>query len=59
MRITETAFRLGLEGGHYELDAYNQQVIVNGISYAITTRTFGDNNHFLLEVTESADSASD
>ena len=46
-------------GGYYELDAYNQQVIVNGISYAITTRTFGDNNHFLLEVTESADSASD
>lgn len=58
MRITADAVRSGLGGGYYELDAYNQQIVRNGISYAITTRTFGDNNHFLLEITESADSAS-
>ena len=58
MRITETAVKMGLRGGHYELDAYNQQVIVNGISYAITTRTFGDNNHFLLEIDERLDTDS-
>jgi len=58
MRITAVAVRSGIGGGYYELDAYNQQVITNGISYAITTRTFGDNNHFLLEVTDTTDSAS-
>lgn len=52
MQITEKAVRMGLRGGYYELDGYNQQVITNGISFAITTRTFGDNNHFLLEVYE-------
>lgn len=52
MQITEKAVRMGLRGGHYELDGYNQQVITNGISFAITTRTFGDNNHFLLEIYE-------
>jgi len=52
MWITEKAVKMGLLGGQYELDGYNQQVILNGISYAITTRTFGDNNHFLLEVYE-------
>ena len=52
MWITEKAVKRGLRGGQYELDGYNQQVILNGISYAITTRTFGDNNHFLLEVYE-------
>ena len=52
MWITEKAVKMGLRGGQYELDGYNQQVILNGISYAITTRTFGDNNHFLLEVYE-------
>lgn len=52
MQITEKAYGLGLRGGQYELDGYNQQVITNGISYAITTRTFGDNNHFLLEIYE-------
>ncbi len=52
MWITEKAVRMGLRGGQYELDGYNQQVVLNGISFAITTRTFGDNNHFLLEVYE-------
>ena len=50
---------MGLGEGEYELDAYNQQVITNGISYTVTTRTFGDNNHFLLEIYETKDSASD
>ena len=50
--ITEKAVRMALRGGRYPLDAYNQQVLLNGISYAITTRTFGDNNHFLLEIDE-------
>lgn len=52
MTIAEKAIRMGLGGGQYELDGFNQQVITNGISYAITTRTFGDNNHFLLEIDE-------
>lgn len=52
MAIAEKAVRLDLGGGRYELDGYNQQVITNGISFAITTRTFGDNNHFLMEVYE-------
>ena len=52
MWITARAVRMRLGGGQYELDGYNQQVITNGISFAITTRTFGDNNHFLLEVNE-------
>lgn len=52
MQITATAVRMGLGGGQYELDGYNQQVVINGISFAITTRTFGDNNHFLLEIDE-------
>ena len=55
MQITATAVRMRLGGGQYELDGYNQQVVVNGISYAITTRTFGDNNHFLLEIDEGRD----
>lgn len=52
MQITEKAVRMGLSGGHYQFDGYNQQVVTNGVSFAITTRTFGDNNHFLLEVYE-------
>lgn len=52
MQITEKAVRMRLGGGYYELDGYNQQVVTNGISFAITTRTFGDNNHFLLEINE-------
>lgn len=31
------------------LDGYNGNVITSGVVYAITTRTFGDNNHFLIE----------
>ena len=52
MQIAEKAIKMRLWGGYYELDGYNQQVITNGISFAITTRTFGDNNHFLLEIYE-------
>lgn len=37
-------------GGYHLLDGYNQQVLSDGICFTITTRTFGDNNHFLLEV---------
>lgn len=55
MKITETAFKMGLRGGRYELDGYNQQVLTDGVSYTITTRTFGDNNHFLLEIDEGCD----
>ena len=52
MQITEKAVRMRLGGGYYELDGYSQQVVTNGISFAITTRIFGDNNHFLLEINE-------
>ena len=56
MWITEAAVKMDLVSGAYELDGYNQQVIMNGVSFAITTRTFGDNNHFLLEIDERCDS---
>lgn len=49
--VIEMACRMDLGGGIYELDAYNQMVL-QGVSFAITTRTFGDNNHFLLEIDE-------
>ena len=55
MWITEAAVRMNLRGGQYELDGYNQQVLTDGISFTITTRTFGDNNHFLLEIDEGCD----
>lgn len=35
-------------------------MLKDGVSYAITTRTFGDNNHFLLEIDErDTDTAGD
>ena len=52
MKVAENAVKMRLRGGYYLLDGYDQQVITGGISFAITTRTFGDNNHFLLEVHE-------
>ena len=52
MQIAEKAVKMRLGVGYYELDGYNQQVLTNGISFTITTRTFGDNNHFLLEIYE-------
>jgi hypothetical protein len=54
--VAEKAIRMGLWGGQYELDAYNQIVITNGISFTITTRTVADNNHWLLEIDERFDS---
>lgn len=53
--IAEVAVRMGLPEGRYELDGYNQQVLTDGVSFTITTRTFGDNNHFLLEIDEGLD----
>lgn len=55
MWITEVAVKMNLRGGQYELDGYNRQVLTDGISFTITTRTFGDNNHFLLEIDEGCD----
>ena len=46
------ALEMSLGGGFYELDAYNNQVLTDGISFTITTRTFGDSNHWLIEVYE-------
>ena len=53
--VTRLAVEMGLGGGKYALDAYNQSVFIYGTIYAITTRTFGDNNHFLMEVYETDD----
>jgi len=36
--------------GTIALDGYNQKVYRGGCIYTITSRTFGDNNHFLLEI---------
>ena len=48
----ERALGMDLGGGEYPLDAYNDQVLTDGVVYAITTRTFGDDNHFLMEIYE-------
>ena len=48
----EQALKMSLGAGFYELDAYNNQVLTDGVSYTITTRTFGDGNHWLMEVYE-------
>ena len=50
--IFEQALGMRLRGGQYPLDGYNRKVLTDGICFTITTRTFGDNNHFLLEVDE-------
>ena len=50
--VTAKAVGMHLGGGQWLLDGYNNQVLADGISFAITTRTFGDNNHFLLEIDE-------
>lgn len=39
------------------LDGYNGKVLTDGVAFTITTRTFGDNNHFLLEINESGDNS--
>ena len=53
MQITEKAVRMGLCEGRYPLDGYNQKVCTDDVCFTITTRTFGDNNHFLLEIDET------
>lgn len=50
--IAETAIKMRLSGGAYPLDGYNQKVITDGTCFTVTTRTFGDNNHFLLEIND-------
>ena len=57
MLIAEMAYRMNLGVGEYPLDGYNQKVITDGICYTVTTRTFGDNNHFLMEIDETEDTA--
>ena len=52
MKVAEKAIRMRLGGGRYELDAYNQIVITNGISFTITTRIVASADHFILEVNE-------
>lgn len=42
-------------GGRYLLDGYNNQVLTGDVSFTVTTRTFGDNNHFLMEVYDESD----
>lgn len=53
--VLRKAVEMDLGGGQYLLDGYNNDVLCKGISFAITTRTFGDNNHFLMEVYEETD----
>jgi hypothetical protein len=50
--VFQKAVQSHIGGGYYLLDGYNQQVLNDGICFTVTTRTFGDNNHFLLEVYE-------
>lgn len=50
--VIALAVEAGYGGGCYALDGYNGMVMKDGLVYAITTRTFGDNNHFLMEIYE-------
>lgn len=58
-RRLRTVFRKALEmrlgGGRFLLDGYNNQVLTGDVSFTITTRTFGDDNHFLLEIEDETD----
>lgn len=53
MKTLAKAVKMDFRGGCYPLDAYNDNVLTDGVIFAVTTRTFGDNNHWLMEVYES------
>lgn len=46
-----TALQSDLSYPIIALDGYNNRIATD-IVYTITTRTFGDNNHFLMEIYE-------
>lgn len=50
--VFRKALEMRLGGGRYLLDGYNNQVLTGDVSFTITTRIFGGNNHFLMEVYE-------
>lgn len=46
------AVKMGIGGGVYPLDAYNNQVLLGGVIYTITTRINASASYFLMEVYE-------
>lgn len=50
--VAGLAYRMELGGGQYLLDGYNQKVITDGVSFAITTRISASCDHFLMEIYE-------
>lgn len=50
--VTKKAVEMGLGGGQYLLDGYNQKVLTEGISFTITTRVSASCEHFVMEVYE-------
>ena len=55
-RTFRKALKIGVGGGFYILDCYNDTVVTDGICVSITTRIDACNNYFLLEVYEETDS---
>ena len=53
--VFRKALEMRLGGGRFLLDGYNNQVLTGDVSFTVTTRTFGGNNHFLMEVYDDAD----
>lgn len=51
--VAKKAIEMGLGGGQYLLDGYNQKVLTEGISFAITTRVSASCDHFVMEIYES------
>ena len=43
---------MALPPGRYLLDAYNNSIIVSGVSFVITTRISASNHYWLLDIDE-------
>lgn len=46
------ALAMALPPGRYLLDAYNNSIIVSGVSFVITTRISASNHYWLLDIDE-------
>lgn len=53
--VAKKAVEMKIGGGKYLLDGYNQKVLTEGISFAITTRVSASCDHFVMEIYESED----
>lgn len=51
-KVLAKAMKMGLGGGKYALDGYNNKVLTGDTIYAITTRVSASCDHFLMEIYE-------